>query len=73
MISKFKDAGLTAAVIIAIIILILAISWAGTCLLVWLITLCFGLEFSFAIATGIWLLIILLKNIFSVSINNNKK
>ena len=73
MISKFKETGLGIAVIIAIIALILAISWGGTCLLVWLITLCFGWEFSFAVATGVWLLIILLKNIFSVNVNNKYK
>ncbi len=73
MISKFKEAGLGIAVIIAIIALVLAISWGGTCLLVWLITLCFGWEFSFAVATGVWLLIILLKNIFSVNVNNKYK
>lgn len=73
MISKFKEAGLEIAVIIAIIALVLAISWGGTCLLVWLIALCFGWEFCFAVATGVWLLIILLKNIFSVNVNNKYK
>lgn len=35
-----------------------------TCGIVKLICLCFGLTFTWPIATGIWLLIILLKNIF---------
>lgn len=35
-----------------------------TCGMVKLICLCFGLKFTWLIATGIWLLIILLKNIF---------
>jgi hypothetical protein len=71
MISKLKDAGVAAAVIALIMVVIFGISWAGTCFLVWLITLCFGMEFSFAIGTGIWLLIMLVRGIFSVTVNNN--
>lgn len=76
MISKLKEigeVGLAAFVIIGIMILILAVSWGCTCLLVWLITLCFDIEFSLLMATGVWLVIILLQNIFSVTINNNRK
>lgn len=40
------------------------VSWLITCGIVKLICLCFGLTFTWLIATGIWLLIILLKNIF---------
>ena len=53
---------------IAVIILMAAIcafSWICTCGLIKLITLCFGWAFSWAIATGIWLVMILLKSIFS--------
>lgn len=39
----------------------LAIGWLLTCGLVWLITLCFGWEFSWLTATGIYLLIIAFK------------
>lgn len=71
MISKLKDAGVAAALIVLIMIVACGISWACTCFLVWLITLCFGMEFSFAIGTGIWLLVILVRGVFSVTVNND--
>ena len=40
-----------------------AISWLITCGLVKLITLCFGLGFSWLVATGVWLLLILIRGI----------
>lgn len=40
------------------------VSWAITCGIVKLICLCFGITFTWLIATGIWLLLIVLKNIF---------
>lgn len=46
-----------------------AISWAITCGIIYLITLCFGLVFSWPIATGIWLILLLLKAAF----NDNHK
>lgn len=42
-----------------------AVSWAITCGLVYLITLCFGWAFSWTIATGIWFVIMLARSIFS--------
>lgn len=47
-----------------IVILTYAASWIITCGIIKLITLCFGLTFSWAIATGIWLILCLLCNIF---------
>lgn len=47
-----------------ILLVLLVISWLITCGLIKLITLCFGLTFSWAIATGIWLLMALLRSIF---------
>ena len=54
------------------IIFVYVLSWIATCGLIKLITLCFGWAFSWAIATGIWLVIatgiwlviLILKNIF---------
>ena len=46
------------------IIFVYALSWIVTCGLIKLITLCFGWAFSWAIATGIWLVILILKIIF---------
>lgn len=52
--------------LIKIIILLVCIilSYFATVGLVKLITLCFGLKFSWLIATGIWFAMILLKSIF---------
>lgn len=41
-------------------LLLLFISWLSTCGIVKLITLCFDMTFSWAIATGIWLILFLL-------------
>ena len=40
-----------------------SVSWLITCGLVYLVTLCFSLEFSWAVATGVWLVMILLRSI----------
>lgn len=47
-----------------ILILNYVASWIITCGIIKLITLCFGLSFSWAIATGIWLVLCLLESIF---------
>lgn len=60
-------------VILAIVVVgAFAISWAATCAIIKLITLCFGLTFSFKIATGIWLVTLLLKEIFKPSSRRDK-
>ena len=46
------------------IIFAYALSWIVTCSLIKLITLCFGWAFSWAIATGIWIVLVILKSIF---------
>lgn len=46
------------------IIFAYALSWIATCGLIKLITLCFGWAFSWAIATGIWIVLVILKSIF---------
>ena len=53
--------------LIAIVIfgLLYSVSWIVTCGIIKLITLCFGLEFSWSIATGIWLIMCLLWPMFS--------
>lgn len=55
------------------IALVLGISWACTCGLIFLITLCFSIEFSWAIATGIWLILLMLSSFFRSSNSNSKK
>lgn len=49
------------------LILIYALSWIITCGIIKLICLCFGLAFSWSVATGIWLITILLRSIFKSS------
>ena len=40
-------------------------------MIVYLITLCFGLPFSWPVATGIWLILILLRNFFGSDAKRN--
>ena len=51
---------------LAIILALLGIGiyWGITVLSIYLICLCFSLKFSLLVATGIWLVIIILKSIF---------
>lgn len=63
----------TKAIIVLIIgaillVLCYGISWIVTCGIIKLITLCFGLTFKWSIATGIWLIICLLRSIFRVTV-----
>ena len=62
--------GVIAAIVIALAIH--GISWIVTCGIIKLITLCFGLEFSWEIATGIWLITVLLRSIFKSHVNVKK-
>jgi hypothetical protein len=43
-----------------------ALSWIVTCGVFKLVTLCFGWEFTWGIATGIWLIMFLFKHVFSM-------
>lgn len=52
---------------IAALFFIIGLSWGATCGIIKLITLCFGLDFSWAIATGIWLCLCLLSTVFGGS------
>lgn len=51
---------------------ICALSWVITCGIIKLITMCFGLTFSLGVATGIWLICILLKGLFSNNVTVKK-
>ena len=53
--------------VLLIMIACLGARWLITCGLIKLITICFGLAFSWSIATGIWLILLILKSIFSDS------
>lgn len=69
---KIKQGGVVAVVVVLIVAACYGISWIVTCGIIKLITMCFGLEFSWAVATGIWLIICILKSIFNVTVNNKK-
>lgn len=55
-------------VVILFLVVAYGLSWVVTCGIVKLITLCFGLTFKWSVATGIWLMICILKSIFNVDV-----
>lgn len=57
---------------IIIIGVLMAIYWICTCGVLYLIALCFGLAFSWKIATGIWLCLLLLSSVFKSSDKSKK-
>lgn len=65
--SKIAEGGITALVVILILVLLYGVSWIATCGIIKLITLCFGWTFKWSIATGIWLIVCILKSIFNVT------
>lgn len=50
---------------LVILLFMLFISWGATVGIIYLITLCFNLHFSIVTATGIWLLMFLIKSLFN--------
>ena len=69
---KVTEGGIIALIAIVIFLVLGAISWLITCGIFYLITLCFSLEFSWLTATGVWLVLILLKSIVNTT-NKNKE
>ncbi len=61
------------ALFIILFVIVCAISWACTCGLFYLITLCFGWTFSFKTATGIWLVLLVISSIFKTSVTVKEK
>ena len=62
---KYKNSLKDFIVFAIVVIGAFVISWTMTCLIIKLITFCFGLDFSFKTATGIWCVILLLRTIFT--------
>lgn len=58
--------------LILVVIAGMAVSWALTVGIVYLITLCFGLAFSFKLATGVWLVLTLIGSFFTQTVNVKK-
>ena len=65
---KLAKGGVTAVAVIAIVTLCYGLSWIITCGIIKLITICFGLTFKWSIATGIWLIICILRSIFNITV-----
>lgn len=63
-----KETLLNILIVVIIVAIIYGISWFATCGLIKLITLCFGWTFKWSIATGIWLIMILLGNVFKTTV-----
>lgn len=59
--------------IIAILIVGYALSWCICTGLIYLISLCFSLKFSVITATGIWLILCLIKAFFNSNKTEKKK
>lgn len=58
-IEKVSKAIATVLAVIVVLVLAVGVSWGVCAGFVWLITLCFGLEFSIATATGVWLCLVM--------------
>lgn len=56
-------------ILLAIFLLLLqaVISWGVINLIVWILSLCFGFTFTFWIGTGVWLVCLILRWIFSAA------
>ena len=68
--NKIAEGGAVALVVIGILAFVYGLSWIVTCGIIKLITMCFGWTFKWSIATGIWLIICILKSIFNVTVKN---
>ena len=68
MTCREKSKKVNALIAILLLMLCYEVSWLITCGIIKLITICFGLTFSWAIATGFWLILCLLKSVFSVTV-----
>jgi hypothetical protein len=67
--SKLIVSKLAAAIVIILIFVIsFGLSWIVTCGVIKLITMCFGLTFKWSIATGIWLILCLLRGSFNATV-----
>ncbi len=59
------DKLITALAVVVTLVSGYALNWCIVVRLIKLITMCFGLIFSIKIATGIWLVVVLIKLLFS--------
>lgn len=64
MLNEISKGGILALIIILMLAVVFGISWIATCGIIKLITLCFGLAFKWSVATGIWLILLLVSEAF---------
>lgn len=69
--NKLKEGGLIAFMVIGLLIAFCGLSWIVTCGIIKLITMCFGWTFKWSVATGIWLIICILKGVFKTTVNKS--
>lgn len=53
-----SDRVVEALSIVLSFVFLVGLSWAVTSFLTWLVFLCFGFEFTFIKATGVWILLV---------------
>lgn len=63
---------LTALIVVLLLALTLGISWISTCGIIKAITWCFGWEFSWKVATGVWFVVLLAQSVFKSNVNVKK-
>ncbi len=71
LVTKVIGKVLAACVIAVLLTAIIALSWAAVCGIIKLIVLCFALKFSYEIATGVWLVMVLIGATFK-TVGGNK-
>ena len=68
--NKIAEGGTVALVVIGILVFAYGLSWIAMCGIIKLITMCFGWTFKWSIATGVWLIVCILRSIFNVTVKN---
>lgn len=69
--NEIKKCGLLAITGIGLLILSYGMSWIVTCGIIKLITMCFGWTFKWSIATGVWLIICIMRSIFKTTVDKS--
>lgn len=69
--NKLKEGGLIAIMVMVLAAICYGASWIVTCGIIKLITMCFGWTFRWPIATGIWLIICIIRSIFRTTVNKS--
>jgi hypothetical protein len=67
VIKKLVSGGMSIVFALLLIALILGASWGAMVGIVYLLSLCFGFQFNLLIATGVWLIVLVLRYIISAA------